>query len=94
MAGHAANGRDYFVVGDLRRWADEGRVHRVHEGGSARLGVPSKRYNQSAALFGCWLDLYLMIAPAVDGLVPAFGLLEVGRTIAAVGLFGLAFFPG
>jgi hypothetical protein len=43
-------------------------------------------------LLGRWLDLYLMIAPAVDGPVPAFGLLEVGLTIGAAGLFGLAFF--
>jgi hypothetical protein len=43
-------------------------------------------------LLGRWLDLYLMVAPAVDGPVPAFGLLEVGLTIGAAGLFGLAFF--
>jgi hypothetical protein len=43
-------------------------------------------------VLGRWLDLYLMIAPAVDGPVPAFSLLEVGLTIFTVGLFGLAFF--
>jgi hypothetical protein len=43
-------------------------------------------------VLGRWLDLYFMIAPAVDGPVPAFGLLEVGLTVGAAGLFGLAFF--
>lgn len=43
-------------------------------------------------LLGRWLDLYLMIAPAVDGPAPAFGFPEVGLTVGAVGLFGLAFF--
>jgi hypothetical protein len=42
-------------------------------------------------VLGRWLDLYLMITPAVVGPVPAFGLLEVGLTIGAAGLFGLAF---
>jgi hypothetical protein len=42
-------------------------------------------------VLGRWLDLYLMIAPAVDGPVPAFGLLEVVLTVGAAGLFGLAF---
>jgi hypothetical protein len=42
-------------------------------------------------LLGRWLDLYLMIAPAVAGPVPAFGLLEITLTIGAAGLFGLAF---
>jgi hypothetical protein len=43
-------------------------------------------------VLGRWLDLYLMIAPAVAGPVPAFGLLEVGVTIGAAALFALAFF--
>jgi hypothetical protein len=43
-------------------------------------------------VLGRWLDLYLMIAPAVDGPVPAFGLLEIGLTVGTAGLFGLAFF--
>jgi hypothetical protein len=43
-------------------------------------------------VLGRWLDLYLMIAPAVDGPEPAFGLPEVGVTLGAAGLFGLAFF--
>jgi hypothetical protein len=43
-------------------------------------------------VLGRWLDLYLMIAPAVDGPIPAFGPLEVGLAIGTAGLFGLAFF--
>jgi hypothetical protein len=43
-------------------------------------------------VLGRWLDLYLMIAPAVDGPAPALGLLEIGLTLGAAGLFGLAFF--
>lgn len=43
-------------------------------------------------ILGRWLDLYVLIAPAVEGPEPAFGLLEIGLAIGAVGLFGLEFF--
>jgi hypothetical protein len=42
-------------------------------------------------VLGRWLDLFLMIVPAMAGPVPVFGLIEVGVTISAVGLGGLAF---
>jgi hypothetical protein len=45
----------------------------------------------AALVLGRLLDLYLMIAPAVDGPAPAFGLLEVALALGGAGLFGLAF---
>ena len=42
-------------------------------------------------LIGRWLDLYLMIHPAV-GIEPGFGLLELGASCAGAGLFLFLFF--
>ena len=41
-------------------------------------------------LVGRWLDLYLMIFPAVVGEAPRIGVWEVGLTVGGLGGFGLA----
>jgi hypothetical protein len=40
-------------------------------------------------LAGRWLDLYVMIFPAVVGESPTFGLWELGLTVGGIGAFGL-----
>jgi hypothetical protein len=41
-------------------------------------------------LVGRWLDVYLMIFPAVVGEAPRFGIWELGLTLGGLGGFGLA----
>jgi hypothetical protein len=42
-------------------------------------------------LVGRWLDLYLLIAPSLDGASPRFGIWEAGAIFGAIGLFFLVF---
>jgi hypothetical protein len=42
-------------------------------------------------LVGRWLDLYLLIAPSVDGATPSFGIWEAGAILGMAGLFVLVF---
>ena len=55
----------------------------------------TKRHRQTLGLVagivlvGRWVDLYLMIFPAVVGESPDFGLWELGLTLGGIGAFGL-----
>src|SRR2546427_5285742 len=40
-------------------------------------------------LVGRWVDVYLMIFPAIVGEVPRLGLWEIGLTAGGIGCFGL-----
>jgi hypothetical protein len=62
----------------------------------ALLSRPAKRgrvvlYVAGVVLVGRWLDLYLMVWPAVVAGAPRVGLCELGPTLAAAGLFALVF---
>jgi hypothetical protein len=62
------------------------------------LHVPAKRSRGMllkvcwVILVGRWVDLYLMILPAIAGEQPVFGVWEIGWMLGAAGLFFLALF--
>ncbi|MEO8255987.1 MAG: hypothetical protein ABI868_01445 [Acidobacteriota bacterium] len=55
----------------------------------AKRSRPAIGFVAVTILVGRWLDLYLMIFPAVVGDVPRLGLWEIGLTAGGFGAFGL-----
>jgi hypothetical protein len=88
----------YFVRRERGGWFAISMLNLVLNGAIpffALLRSDAKRQRTTIAavaaivLLGRWIDLYLMIFPAVVAGAPAFGVWELGLTLGGIGAFGL-----